>query len=119
MLGVLDLDGKFRAHCAAGGDDLKESVRWVEGLETACELSAACGAQTRVITVCDQEADVWTLFERQHQLRDQVGLLVRRNSSRLWCAVERHFFSVGANPTQQLSLRLVAIRAVYGGNDMD
>ena len=83
VLGVLDLDGKFRARCAAGGDDLKESVRWIEGLETAAELSAACGAQTRVMTVCDREADVWTLFERQHQLRDQVGLLVRRNGARL------------------------------------
>ena len=35
-----------------------------------------------------------------------------------WCAVERRAFLVGANPTQQLSLRLVAARAVHGGNDM-
>ena len=31
---------------------------------------------------------------------------------------ERRVFLVGANPTQQLSLRLVAARAVHGGNDM-
>ena len=36
----------------------------------------------------------------------------------LSCAVERRVFLVGANPTQQLSLRLVAARAVHGGNDM-
>ncbi|WP_419934934.1 hypothetical protein [Candidatus Palauibacter sp.] len=35
------------------------------------------------------------------------------------CAVERRAFLVGANPTQQLSLQLVAARAVQGGNDMD
>ena len=35
------------------------------------------------------------------------------------CAVERRAFLVGANPTQQLSLQLVAARAVHGGNDMD
>ena len=35
------------------------------------------------------------------------------------CAVERRAFLVGANPTQQLSLQLVATRAVHGGNDMD
>ena len=35
------------------------------------------------------------------------------------CAVERRAFLVGANPTQQLSFRLVAARAVHGGNDMD
>ena len=34
------------------------------------------------------------------------------------CAVERRFLSVGAKPTQQLSLRLVAARAVHGGNEM-
>ena len=31
---------------------------------------------------------------------------------------ERRVFLVGANPTQRLSLRLVAARAVHGGNDM-
>ena len=34
------------------------------------------------------------------------------------CAVERRAFLVGANPTQQLSFRLVAAKAVHGGNDM-
>ena len=35
------------------------------------------------------------------------------------CAVERRFLLAGANPAQQLSLRLVAARAVRGGNEMD
>ena len=34
------------------------------------------------------------------------------------CAVERRVFLVGANPTQQLSLRLVAAGAGNGGNDI-
>ena len=34
------------------------------------------------------------------------------------CAVERHFPMVGANPTQHLSLRLVATLTYYGGNDV-
>ena len=34
------------------------------------------------------------------------------------CAVERRFRLAGANPVQQLTLRLVAARAVHGGNDM-
>ena len=33
-------------------------------------------------TACDRQSNVWALFERRHQLRDQVGLLVRRNGSR-------------------------------------
>ena len=40
------------------------------------------------------------------------------NTLNLQCAVERRAFRVGAKPTQQLSLRLVAARAVHGGNDM-
>ena len=35
------------------------------------------------------------------------------------CAVERRCFSVGANPTRQLSLQPVAVGAVHRGNDMD
>lgn len=80
VLGVLDMDGGFRSRCAASGDELKESVRWVEGLETAAELSVASGA--RVISVCDREGDLWTMFERQRELQDQVGLLVRHHGSR-------------------------------------
>ena len=34
------------------------------------------------------------------------------------CAVERRVFLAGANPAQQLSLRLVAAAADHGGNDM-
>ena len=34
------------------------------------------------------------------------------------CAVERRFSLVGANPTQLLSLQLVAAKADDGGNDM-
>ena len=35
------------------------------------------------------------------------------------CAVKRRFISAGASPAQQLSLQVVAARAVHGGNDMD
>ena len=34
------------------------------------------------------------------------------------CAVKRRLLLAGANPAQQLSLRLVAARADHGGNDM-
>ena len=34
------------------------------------------------------------------------------------CAVERRLLLAGANPAQQLSLRLVAARADHGGNNM-
>ena len=82
VLGVLDIDGNFRARCAGGGKELKESIRWIEGLETAAEFGLACGSDTRVVSVSDREADVWELFARQHELDAQVGCLVRANGAR-------------------------------------
>ncbi|MCY4264125.1 MAG: hypothetical protein OXE78_04645 [Gammaproteobacteria bacterium] len=38
--------------------------------------------QTRVVSVCDREGDIWEMFERQHPLADQAGLLVRNHGSR-------------------------------------
>ena len=81
----------------------KESLRWIEGMELTAELSAAVAAThtlqaeadseepvagslamplTRMVSVCDREGDIWDLFQRQHELADQVGLLVRSNSAR-------------------------------------
>ena len=80
-LGVLDIDGEFREKCAQQ-DDVKESIRWVEGVDTACELSRACGDGTRVISVGDRESDVWEVFEQQRRHRDEVGVLVRCSSAR-------------------------------------
>ena len=37
---------------------------------------------TRVVTVCDREGDIWDLLHRQHELADQVGVLVRSNGAR-------------------------------------
>ena len=42
-----------------------------------------------------------------------------RATPRLYVRRGRRAFLVGAKPTQQLSFRLVAARAVHGGNDMD
>ena len=63
-LGVLDIDGEVRTRCADSGDEVKESIRWIEDLDTAGELSIACGGNTRVINVSDRELDLCELFER-------------------------------------------------------
>ncbi len=67
-LGVLDIDGEFRAACAERGE-VTESMRWSEGLATALELSQACGEGTRVISAGDREADIWEVFELQARHR--------------------------------------------------
>ncbi len=75
-LGVFSLDADFR-HDAQEGE--KESRRWLEGLERAGELAAAC-PETHVITVCDREGDIWALIRKA--VTTGAGLLVRANRAR-------------------------------------
>ena len=39
----------------------KESYRWIEGYEKACEIQAAC-PDTRIVMMADREADFYELF---------------------------------------------------------
>ncbi len=63
--------------------------------------------------------DISLRFPTSVQRRDLLARLKRVKLNPSWqCAVERRSLSAGANPAQQLSLRLVAARAVHGGDDM-
>ncbi len=77
-LGLFGIDADFRA---VGGKKRKgecESRRWVNGLERAGELAAAC-ADTRVVTVCDREGDFWELLAAAETTGE--SLLVRASAS--------------------------------------
>ena len=56
-LGLFSLDATY---CDGDGAE-SASVRWQRGLDRTQELARACPA-TRVVTVCDREADMWALF---------------------------------------------------------
>lgn len=56
----------------------EDSARWVDGLDRARELAAAC-PDTPVISVCDREGDVWALLARAAGHGD--ALLVRASRS--------------------------------------
>jgi hypothetical protein len=58
----------------------KETFRWIEGLRDTMEVAAQM-PQTRLIHVCDREADFFELFEEQRRL-GRVDLLVRANHNR-------------------------------------
>ena len=73
-LGVYALDADFR-----NDGDEKESRRWLDGLERAGDLQAACPS-SRVITVCDREADIWEMVRQASKAG--TGLLVRANRIR-------------------------------------
>jgi hypothetical protein len=58
----------------------KETFRWIEGMRDTMKLAAQM-PQTRLINVCDREADFFELFEEQRR-RPCVDLLVRANHNR-------------------------------------
>jgi hypothetical protein len=58
----------------------KETFRWIEGLRDTVDLAAQM-PQTRLINVCDREADFFELFEEQGR-HPCVDLLVRANHNR-------------------------------------
>ena len=58
----------------------KETFCWIEGLRDTADLAAQM-PQTRLINVCDREADFFEMFEEQ-QRHPVVDLLVRANYNR-------------------------------------
>lgn len=58
----------------------KETFHWIEGLRDTVDLAAQM-PQTRLINVCDREADFFELFEEQCRHKC-VDLLVRANHNR-------------------------------------
>jgi hypothetical protein len=58
----------------------KATFRWMEGMRDTREVAAQM-PQTRLINVCDREADFFELFEEQHR-HPCVDLLVRANHNR-------------------------------------
>jgi hypothetical protein len=73
------MDGKERrAHNNLLPTEEKDSYRWLESLEnTTKNLS---GLQSRVVTICDREADMYDFFLLAQQLT--VSLVVRANHNR-------------------------------------
>jgi hypothetical protein len=58
----------------------KETFCWIEGLRDLVDLATAM-PQTRLINVCDREADFFEMFE-EHRRNPCVDLLVRANHNR-------------------------------------
>ena len=72
-LGVLEMDTRFRPP-APEQAETSERTRWLAGLDCAAELAQSC-PDTRVIAVCDREADMFSMLERAAGL--DVELLFR------------------------------------------
>ncbi len=78
-LGVFELNATQRDGADAAGEAEPESVRWLRRLESAGQLAMAC-PDTRVVTVCDREGDIWEMFCKARESGD--GLLIRSDRGR-------------------------------------
>ena len=80
-LGVFEINATQRDGTLAAEtpDNVPESVRWLRGLERAGQIAAAC-PDSRVITVCDREGDIWDLLQTARQTGN--GLVVRSDRGR-------------------------------------
>ena len=74
-LGLFAMDADFR------DAPEEDSARWVDGLDRARELAAAC-PDTRVISVCDREGDVWALLARAATHGDAILVRASRSAQR-------------------------------------
>lgn len=75
-LGVYEFNTEQR-----GNGDEVESARWMKGLLRARELKEACGG-TRVVTVCDREADIWELLRDAVDNGDELVVRSKRGNGR-------------------------------------
>ena len=90
---------------------MQTRTRWIRALALA-QLFATVAMQA----ACDD--DPTDEDDDPAEAIATIQLTVGASTVTLKCAVERRVFLVGANPTQRLSLPLVAARAIHGGNDM-
>ncbi|MDE0578390.1 MAG: IS4 family transposase [bacterium] len=79
-LGVFSLDATY----ADEHNEEVASVRWRDGLDRAEELARAC-PETKVVTVCDREADIWGLFARAESTGSGLLVRARRGAKRRVC----------------------------------
>lgn len=91
-LGVLDawMWARTKKNAAGQRDDLKESLRWIEGYERVAEMAADFPA-TRLVYLADREADLMPLMRKAQQLGEPADWLIRAahnrclpDGSKLW-----------------------------------
>ena len=81
-LGVLRLGFDAVKTRSAQAEARRKTARWLEGLADIAKAVRDVGGKTRVISVCDREADAFELFDAQRRY-PRVALLVRAKHDRV------------------------------------
>lgn len=90
----------------AASAEQKKSFRWIEGLRDCVALAEAL-PKTRVISVCDREADCYALFAEQ-QRTPEVDLVVRASYDRRLPGEPQRLFDTlrATEPCAQMTLEV-------------
>ncbi|MCY3672169.1 MAG: IS4 family transposase, partial [Alphaproteobacteria bacterium] len=80
-LGVLRLGFDRQAELPEAEEKRRRTMRWLDGLDDIAEAVREVGGRTRVVSVCDREADCFELFDARRR-RPRVELLVRAKHDR-------------------------------------
>ena len=82
-------------------DSTRKTRRWLDGLEDTLRATRALTRKTRVIAVCDREADCFELFDAQRRA-PRVELLVRAKHDRCLAGERKLFATVSSGPAAGL-----------------
>ena len=80
-----------------GGEKVKKSQRWLDGFEDIVVAGDGLTRRTRLIAVCDREADFYELFDRQRRAA-RVEILVRARHDRVLGADGKLFAKLAKGP---------------------
>ncbi len=81
-LGVLSMGFDPVRKRSGKAEQRRKTERWLEAFADTADAVREIGGKTRVITVCDREADIFELFDAQRR-RPRVELLVRAKHDRV------------------------------------
>ena len=106
-LGVLS--ARFDSVKGVSEDKVKRqrTVRWLEAFDDTADAVREVGGKTRVIAVCDREADMFEMFDAQRRRR-RVELLVRAKHDRVLGPGRPKLFAVmsGGRPDGMIDIEI-------------
>ena len=90
----------------------RQTARWLEGFRDIADAAREVGGKTRVISVCDREADLFELFDAQRR-RPRIELLVRARHDRVLGKGRPKLFAVmaGGAPDGRIDIEIEGLTA--------
>ena len=111
-LGVLGLGFDPQATLSQEQEQRRKTQRWLDGFNEIADAVREVGGKTRVICVCDREADLFELFDAQRR-RPRVELLARAKHDRVLAKGKPKLFAVmsGGTPDGLIDVEIEGLTA--------